>query len=322
MAKNRQAPPKDMPVYLFTGFLEGGKTKFIQETLEDRRFCNGERTLLLVCEEGEEEYAPEQFASDTVKIRVLEDPSELTKENLARFARETRAERVVIEYNGMWMLDQLYGAMPDGWMVYQEFLFADAGTFLSYNANMRNLVYDKLKSCELVVFNRFTPQMDKMAFHKIVRAASRRADIAYEAPDGTVVYDDIVDPLPFDLNAPIVEIGDEDYAEWYRDMSEEPQKYEGKTVRFKGKSLVRRRLPPNTFVIGRHVMTCCVEDIQFAALVCKWDKADTVTDEGWMVLTAKINFRFSPAYGRKGPVLTYVGHEPCEPPEQPVATFY
>ena len=313
---------RDMPVYLFTGFLEGGKTKFIQETLEDKRFCNGEKTLLLVCEEGEEEYAPEQFASDTVKIRVLEDQSELTKENLERFARETRAERVVIEYNGMWLLDALYSAMPDGWMVYQEFMFADAGTILTYNNNMRNLVYDKLKSCELVVFNRFLPTMDKMEYHKLVRACSRRADIAYEAPDGNVVYDDIPDPLPFDINAPIIEIGDDDYAEWYRDMSEEPKKYEGKTVRFKAKSLVRKRLPPNTFVIGRHVMTCCVEDIQFAALVCKWDKSDTVKDEGWMILTAKINFRFSAAYGRKGPVLTYISHEDCEPPEQAVATFY
>ena len=173
-----------------------------------------------------------------------------------------------------------------------------------------------------MVFNRFKPGTDQMPYHKLVRAVSRRADIAYEEPSGKVVYDDIQDPLPFDLSAPIVEIGDDDYAEWYRDMSEEPKKYEGKTVRFKGKSLVRRRLPKGTFVIGRHVMTCCVEDIQFAALVCKWDKADSVTDEGWMKLTAKVNFRFSPAYGRKGPVLTYISHEPCDPPEQPVATFY
>ena len=322
MADGRAAAPRNMPVYLFTGFLEGGKTKFIQETLEDKRFCNGERTLLLVCEEGIEEYEPDQFADKSVQIRVLQDQSELTQENLARWARETRAERVVIEYNGMWLLDALYAAMPDGWMVYQEFMFADANTILTYNSNMRNLVYDKLKSCELVVFNRFDLKADKMPYHKLVRAVSRRADIAYEEPSGRVVYDDIQDPLPFDLNAPIVEIGDDDYAEWYRDMSEEPKKYEGKTVRFKGKSLVRKRLPVNTFVIGRHVMTCCVEDIQFAALVCKWDRADTVTDEGWMKLTAKINFRFSPAYGRKGPVLTYISHEPCDPPEQPVATFY
>lgn len=311
-----------MPVYLFTGFLESGKTKFIQETLEDKRFCNKEKTLLLVCEEGEEEYAPEQFATDTVVIRVLEGQEQLTTENLTGWAQETKADRVVIEYNGMWLLDALYAAMPEGWVVYQEFMFADAGTFLSYNSNMRQLVYDKLKSCELVVFNRFKPDMDKMEFHKVVRAASRRADIAYESTDGKVVYDDIEDPLPFDLNAPVIEIGDADFAEWYRDLGETPANYEGKTVRFKCRALKRSKMPANTFIVGRHVMTCCVEDIQFAALVCQWDKADTVQDDSWMILTAKLNFKFNKAYGRKGPVLTYVSHELCEAPEQPVATFY
>ena len=311
-----------MPVYLFTGFLESGKTKFIQETLEDKRFCNKEKTLLLVCEEGEEEYAPEQFATDTVVIRVLEGQEQLTTENLTKWAQKTKADRVVIEYNGMWLLDALYAAMPEGWVVYQEFMFADAGTFLSYNGNMRQLVYDKLKSCELVVFNRFKPDMDKMEFHKVVRAASRRADIAYESTDGKVVYDDIEDPLPFDLNAPVIEIGDADFAEWYRDLGETPANYEGKTVRFKCRALKRSKMPANTFIVGRHVMTCCVEDIQFAALVCQWDEADTVQDDSWMILTAKLNFKFNKAYGRKGPVLSYVSHELCEAPEQPVATFY
>ncbi len=311
-----------MPVYLFTGFLESGKTKFIQETLEDKRFCNKEKTLLLVCEEGEEEYAPEQFATDTVVIRVLEGQEQLTNENLTKWAQETKADRVVIEYNGMWLLDALYAAMPEGWVVYQEFMFADAGTFLSYNGNMRQLVYDKLKSCELVVFNRVKPDMDKMEFHKVVRAASRRTDIAYESTDGKVVYDDIEDPLPFDLNAPVIEIGDADFAEWYRDLGETPANYEGKTVRFKCRALKRSKMPANTFIVGRHVMTCCVEDIQFAALVCQWDKADSVQDDSWMILTTKLNFKFNKAYGRKGPVLSYVSHELCEAPEQPVATFY
>ena len=314
--------PKETPVYLFTGFLEAGKTKFIQETLEDRRFCNGERTLLLVCEEGEEEYEPDQFADKSVFIRTIEDQSELNAEHLAALVKETRAERVVVEYNGMWMLDALYGAMPEGWMVYQEFLFADATTFLSYNANMRQLVYDKLKSCELVVFNRFRPDMDKMAFHKIVRGASRRSDIAYEYPGGKVEYDDIQDPLPYDLSAPVVEIGDDDFAIWYRDMAEEPKNYEGKTVRVKVRALQRKKLPPHTFIVGRHVMTCCVEDIQFAGLACQKDDVSDIVDDSWMVLTAEIRFKFSRAYGKKGPVLTYLSHEPCEAPEQAVATFY
>jgi len=316
------ADKKNVPVYLFTGFLEAGKTKFIQETLEDKRFCNGERTLLLLCEEGEEEFEPDQFADPSVYIRIVEEESQLSYSNLKKYLSETGAERVLIEYNGMWMLDTLYGAMPEDWVVYQEFLFVDARSFISYNSNMRQLVYDKLKSSELVVFNRFDSSMDKMEFHRIVRGASRRSDIAYEYADGRVEYDDIIDPLPFDLDAPIVEIGDDDFAEWYRDLSEEPHKYENKTVRFKCKALVRKKLPSHSFIVGRHIMTCCVDDIQFAGLVCQWDKADSVKDESWMLLTAKINFKFSRAYGKKGPVLSYVSAEECEMPAQPVATFY
>ena len=316
------ANQQDIPVYLFTGFLEAGKTRFIQETLEDKRFANGERTLLLVCEEGEEEYNPLRFADKNVFLRTIEDKSELTEQNLTAFLSETKSDRVVIEYNGVWLLDELYNAMPANWVVYQEFMFADATTFLTYNSNMRQLVFDKLKSCELAVFNRFDNSMDKMEFHKIVRGASRRADIAYEDKAGNVVYDDIEDPLPFDLEAPIVEIGDEDFAVWYRDMSEDPKKYDGKTIRLKCRTVVRQKLPKGCFVVGRHVMSCCVEDIQFAALVCQWDKADTVQDDGWMLLTAKIVFKHHRAYGRKGPVLLYESSEPCEAPNPDVATFY
>ncbi len=312
----------DFPVYLFTGFLESGKTKFIQETLEDKRFCTGEKTMLLVCEEGIEEYEPDQFADKNVFIRVIEDKGELTGENLLKWEKETGADRCVIEYNGMWLLDELYAALPENWIVYQEFMFADARTFLNYNANMRQLVYDKLKSCELVVFNRFSEQMDKMEFHKIVRGASRRTDIAYESANGDIAYDDIQDPLPYDLNADIVDIGNEDYAVWYRDMAEEGDKYEGKTVRFTCRALSRKKIPAGCIVVGRHVMTCCVEDIQFAALICEGAPVNDIEDDIWIKLTGKIHFKFHAAYRKKGPVLSYVAHESAETPDPDIATFY
>ena len=85
---------------------------------------------------------------------------------------------------------------------------------------------------------------------------------------------------------------------------------------------MRKKLPEKTFIVGRHVMTCCVEDIQFAGLVCQWEGADTVQDDSWMILTAKINFKFNRAYGKKGPVLTYVDSVLCQAPEQAVAPFY
>ena len=312
----------DIPVYLFTGFLESGKTKFIQETLCDERFNKGEKTLLLVCEEGVEEYEPDEFSGENVFIKIVEEESELSEELLRSFIKETDAERVVVEYNGMWMLDSLYQAMPEEWVVYQEFMFADATTFLTYNQNMRQLTYDKLKSCELVVFNRFTREMDKMPYHKIVRGASRRADIAYEYAPDDVEYDDIEDPLPFDINAPVKEIGVNDYAIWYRDLTENPSNYEGKTIKVLCRALTRKKLPSKTFIVGRHVMTCCIEDTQFAALVCQWDQASKVINDSWVTLTAKIHYKFHVAYKQKGPVLTCIELEPAEAPENSIATFF
>lgn len=312
----------ELPVYLFTGFLEAGKTKFIQETLEDSRFHKGERTLLVLCEEGVEEYAPEQFCAPNVFLRTVEDEADFTAENLSAMQRELNPERILIEYNGMWLLDTLYSNMPEGWIVAQEFLFCDATTFLTYNANMRQLMVDKIKSAELVVLNRYRADMDRMAMHKVIRGISRRCDIAYEYADGKVEYDDIEDPLPFDIEAPVVNIEDRDYAIWYRDMSEEPKKYNGKTVRFKGRCLVRKNVPKGSFIIGRHIMTCCVEDIQFAGIICDWDKADSIRDDEWVILTAKLENKFHRAYGRKGPVLTVLSMEETEKPEEAVATFY
>ncbi len=318
MSKN-----KTIPVYLFTGFLESGKTTFIQDTMGDKRFCRGERTLLLVCEEGEEEYEPDNFVDKKYTyVKVLEQESELTAESLAEALKESKAERVVVEYNGMWMLDTLYNAMPENWVIYQEFMFADAGSFLTYNDNMRSFVYDKLKSADLCVFNRFKDSYDKMEFHKIVRGATRSADIAYEFSDDRIEYDDIKDPLPFDIEAPIVEIGEQDYAEWYRDINEDPEKYDGKTVRFVGRALQRKKVPHGSFLIGRHIMTCCVDDISFAPFEVQWEHAEDVPNDTWIKLTAEIQYKFSMAYGEKGPVLKYVDSESCNPPEQEVATFY
>ena len=312
----------EMPVYLFTGFLEAGKTKFIQETLEDKRFNRGEKTLLLVCEEGEEEYDPSSFRKGNVFIRVLEDESQLTTAYLSALEEELKFERVLVEYNGMWLLDSLYQNMPAHWLVYQEFMFADSRSFLSYNANMRQFVYDKLKSCELIVLNRAPKGIDMTEYHKIIRGANRGCDIAFEHPDGSVDYDLTEDPLPFDLDAPVINIDDADYAIWYRDLGEELEKYDGKIVRFKGQVSVSDELPEDSFVIGRQLMNCCADDITFAALVVEKAPRAAWSSRDWVLLTAKITVRAHEAYDRVGPVLTAIDVSAAEPAAEEVATFY
>ena len=313
---------RQIPVYLFTGFLEAGKTKFIQETLEDARFNQGERTLLLLCEEGVEEYDPSRFSGDNVFIHPVENEEDIQAAPLEAALKACKADRVMIEYNGMWMLDSLYQRMPQNWVVAQEFMFADANTFISYNANMRQLVYDKLKSCELVVLNRCRPNLDRMEVHKIIRAANRRCDIAFEMPDGKVEYDDIEDPLPFDLEAPVVEIKDEDYALFYADLSEDFSKYDGKTLRYKGLVAKSPRLAGDNFVFGRQLMTCCANDIQFTGLICRWADAARLGKGQWLTVTATVEVKWHKGYGKKGPVLNVIDLETAEPPAQPVATFY
>lgn len=316
-------PQEDVPVYLFVGFLESGKTKFIQETLEDPRFNNGEKTLLLVCEEGEEEYNASKYPGKNVFQRTIEEEEDFNPENLARLLKECGAVRVVVEYNGMWSVNTLFERMPMSWAVYQAMCFVDSGTFLQYNANMRNLVVDKINVSELVVFNRFdTKTMDQMEFHKIVRGISRRTQIAYETPEGEVGYDDIEDPLPFDVNADEITIRDEDYALWYRDIMEEPEKYSGKTVTFRAAAARDPKFPPRVFAAGRHIMTCCVEDIQYCWIVSEWEKASMLENRQWVRVTGKISVQKHKLYRGKGPVLQVQSVILTEAPEQEVATFY
>ena len=245
---------QQIPVYVFTGFLDSGKTKFIQETLEDERFNNGERTLLLVFEEGEEEYDFSTYPHKSVYMQVLDQQTVTTRE-LTALTKKYKADRIVAELNGMQQVGDLYMRFPEEWAVAQEVMFADSTTFMAYNANMRNLVMDKLVGAQMVVFNRLEKGCDTMPLHKIARAANRKIDILYDYTDGTTAVDDVTDPLPFDINAPVIEIKDEDYALWYRDVSEEPQKYDGKTVRFKAQVAMLRRDKDGMFAPGRFVMT-------------------------------------------------------------------
>ncbi len=313
---------REIPVYLFTGFLESGKTRFIQGTLEDARFNNGEKTLLLVCEEGEEEYKPSHFYGKNVHIKIIEDKSEMTALNLNTWANEIRAERVVVEYNGMWLINDFFEAMPDKWTVYQCIFIADSNTFIQYNANMRNLVVDKLSNCEMIAFNRFDKSADRMPFHKIVRGVSRRCEIIYDFDDGTSEFDEIEDPLPFNINDDIINVKDVDFAFFYRDIMENMKQYDGKKVKFKGICAVNKKFPPETFVCGRHIMTCCADDITYCGMLVQWQGSSTVNNADWIYLTAEINIKFNKLYGRKGPVLTAIEVAKTNPPEEPVATFY
>lgn len=309
-----------IPVYTFTGFLDSGKTKFIQETLEDERFNSGERTLVLICEEGEEEYDPTSYPHKAVYLEVI-DQETVTTEELDALQKKHHAQRVILELNGMQMIVPFYQKMPQDWELAQEVMFADATTILGYNANMRSLVVDKLSGAEMVVYNRMDKTADKMPLHKLARALNRRIDIVYDYTDGTTEFDDIPDPLPFNLNAPVVEIQDDDYALFYRDITEEPKKYDGKIIRFKGQVARLKSDKPGMFAPGRFVMTCCEADIQFMGLPCKWADSRKLEMRSWVMVQAKVQVKHHPLFKGAGPILTAIDISPAAAPQHEVATF-
>ncbi len=312
----------EIPVYIFAGFLEAGKTTFIQSTLEDERFNDGEKTLVLLCEEGEAELCRDTFSSQNVFVETVEEPEDLSAFLLSSYEKKYGAQRVIVEYNGMWPIGILVQNLPQNWVIYQQYTFIDTTTFLSYNTNMRQQVVDKLVATEMVVFNRVARGFDTMQLHRLVRALNRRCDILYEYTDGEVVPDTYPDPLPFDVNLPLIEIKDEDYAVWYREVSEQPENYVGKVFKIKGMIICgNREIPKGNFICGRQVMTCCEDDMQFAGFMCEYKGAESLTNLSWGYVTATLQFKYHSVYGQKGPVLVVKEVALTMPPAQPIATF-
>ncbi len=314
----------EVPIYLFTGFLESGKTKFIQETLEDNRFNQGQNVLLLVCEDGEEEYDFSKFPNDHVFKEEFEDSDQITQEYLLSLEKRYNPDVVMVEYNGMWLLSDLYEALPQNWLVYQELMFCEAKTFIPYNQNMRQLMVDKLSSCEMIAINRAdeAKDLDREQIHKIIRGSNRRCTIAYENTNGTVEYDEIQDPLPYDINASVIKIADEDYALFYRDLVEEQSKYDGKVIEFRGVLARDNQMSKKEAVVGRQIMTCCADDIAYYPIVCT-SKTDLNFKSGdWVTLRAKIKIKKHPIYEGEGPVLQIDKIIRALPPQEEVAAFF
>ena len=322
---------KEIPVYLFVGQLESGKTRFIQETMEDPQFDSGDKTLLLVCEEGEEEYDPDKFGFGGVTVAYIEDKDQLTREHLEELAKQSACGRVVVEYNGMWLIQDFADAMPDNWLIYQVLATADGTTIKTYAGDnaMRSLLLDKLRVSELLVVNRAEKVNDdesRQLIHKLVRQASRRCDIAYEFANGSVAYDDIPDPLPFDVNAPVIDIPGDYFGVWYMDCMDDMQKYDGKTVKFLAQVCQTSRAGKDSFVPGRFAMTCCVQDIQFVGFPCRYTAYKQLKQRDWITVTARVNIKFHPIYKGQtpdstGPVLTALSVEPAAKPANDVVMF-
>lgn len=307
----------EIPVYIICGFLESGKTSFIKSTLSDPQFSSGEKTLLIVCEEGMEEYEEEELKKWKTQMVVVENEADLSPTFLKKCQNEYRPNRVMIEFNGTWsMAGFIDRGMPRDWEMAQMITMADATTFENYMNNMRQMMAEQINFTELVIFNRCTKDTKRNTFRKAVRSLNKRAQVMFEAEDGNNGFDDEID-LPYDLNAPIIDIEDDDYGIFYLDALDQPEKYEGKTVRFTAMFYRGKEIPKGYFVPGRFAMTCCANDIGFVGMLCKLGpQAEKFKLRDWVKVTASIKIEYQKEYNGKGPVLYPVDMVATEKPKE------
>ncbi len=319
MKRERQ----DIPVYLFTGFMDSGKTTFIQETLIENEFGVGARSLIIACEDGEVEYDEEELAGQRVTIVGVESEEEFTSDFLQECDDTCRPDQVFIEYNGTWEAAKILEMqLPAGWSIIQVLTTVDASTFELYLTNMRTMMMEQFFASDLVIFNRCTDETPKTKFRRTIKARNRKAQIIYEREDGTI------DPpedeeLPYDINQDFLDISDADYGIFYLDVQENPKNYEGKTIRFLAYVYRPEEKYGNKPILipGRFAMTCCVQDIQFIGLKCKYDRAYEIPHKSWIDLTAKIHVEFAKEYRAKGAVLYAEEVEKANAPEEELVYF-
>ena len=300
----------DIPVYLVAGFLDSGKTSFINGILEDG-FAREDRTLLICCEEGDEEY--EKKALDNVTVVTVDDEEELTLAFCKELEKKHRPKQVLIEYNGMWLVSKFEEMeKPEGWGVEQHITCVDASTFQVYMANMKSLFMDMVRNADMVIFNRCQENDPLPSYRRSIKVVNQRAEIIFEDEEGEL-GDLFEDEMPFDIDAPVIDILPEDYGIWFVDSMDHPDRYVGKTVHFKARALKPRGMGSKFFVPGRTAMTCCADDTTFLGYICKSAFAPKIVEGQWVDVTAKVAFEKRMEYQGEGIVL-YAEHvEVCEP---------
>lgn len=310
-----------VPIYLITGFLESGKTTFLRFTLDQDYFQIDGKTLLILMEEGEEEYDTKALAKNNTVVEVIEKEEDLTTERLEAMEIIHQPDRVIIEYNGMWLVSKFYDMkLPFGWGVEQQITCVDGSTFQVYMANMKSIFMDMVKYTDMVVFNRCRREDPLANYRRSIKVSNQSAEVIFEDEEGEI--DDIFgDQMPFDVNAPVIEIPPEDYGIWFVDAMDHPDTYVGKTVRFKGRVMKPRGMGSKFFVPGRIAMTCCADDTTFLGFVCKSAFAPKLKEKEWVEVTAKVAFERRMEYQGDGVVLYAENVTPCEPLEEEMVYF-
>ena len=284
-------------------------------------FLDGEKMLLILCEEGEVEYDETALERENITILKIEDEEDFNDGFLQNCLRHYRPARIFVEMNGMWDCKWMFeGGLAPTMDIAQVITLVDGSTFQVYLNNMRSILSNLFLYTEMVMFNRCTEDMDLQSFRRTVRGLNPRAMVYFEDEEGEPL-DPGMDVPPYDLDAEVIEIEDVDYGLWYLDAFENQERYDGRKVRFRAKVMKSKRFRDGVFVPGRNAMTCCEDDIRFVGCLCRAEFTDLLKSRQWIYLTATIRYEYLKEYGEEGPVLYGESYELTGAPEEDTVYF-
>lgn len=307
------------PVYIINGFLESGKTQFICFTLAQNYFQIRGKTLLILCEEGENEYDEVLLRKSRTEVELIEREEDFNPANLTSLEKKHRPERIIIEFNGMWNFKNV--KLPWYWKVEQQITTIDGSTFPMYYTNMRSLLAEMIRNSEMIIFNRCDTVRDQLnSYKRNIKAVNPSADVIFEDAKGEI--DEIFEEdLPYDLNQPVIALDNEGYGIWYLDSMDHLERYVGKTVQFVAMVLKPENFPKGYFVPGRMAMTCCAEDMAFLGYACQYEGADSLKQKEWVKVTATVAKEYWADYKGEGPMLHAVSVEKTKAPRDAIISF-
>ncbi len=307
------------PVYVINGFLEGGKTEFITFTLSQPYFQIKGKTLLVLCEEGENEYEEALLKRSRTEVELIEEESDFTPEHLVELEKRHKPERIIIEYNGMWNYKN--AKLPWYWKIEQQITIIDGSTFPMSYTNMRSLLAEMIRGSEMIIFNRCDTVRDQLNVYKRnIKAVNAKADVIFEDANGEI--DEIFEEdLPYDLHQDTIILDNAGYGIWYLDCMDHLERYIGKKLQFDAMVLRPEHFPKDHFIPGRMAMTCCAEDMAFLGYVCEFPGAGALKQKEWVRVTATVAKEFWEEYKGEGPVLHALSVERTKAPKEEVITF-
>lgn len=258
-----------MKIHIITGFMDAGKTAYICDLLKnDYSYKRADGSaLLLVCEEGEEEYDPDLLALHRVTLLKTQPDIENVRRLLKTYASAEPEEipsRVFIEWNLLsgCDLEEFCRALHPETVT----AIIDGTTLEVYFNNMRQLFGQMIRPSTLVIFNR-TARESLADYAHAFRLMNDRCGYLLEGPGGyhEKAFDDI---LPYDKSVLHYHLSDPDYSFFWLDARKHPADYIGKHVTAVLEVARAGEDGKDFFSAGRKVMTCCMADISFMSFPC------------------------------------------------------